>query len=160
MEFFTYKVLADYDLPARTFDEFKASMLNLFKINKNLHTVTVGNEKFTVDSLTKQKTVSENVRDTCRARSIDNTVRTALPDVASKDKGIVGFYRNPSVSTGTKVLTTAGAGALAFLVLSNPIGVVATSAVVGKKAFDGAKSVFGKVKSGFKAFGDAFKESL
>lgn len=160
MEFFTYKVLADYDLPARTFEEFKDSMLKLFKINKNLHTVTVGNEKFTVDSLTKQKTVSENVRDTCRARSIDNTVRNALPDVASKDKGIVGFYRNPSVSTGTKVLTTAGAGALAFLVLSNPIGVVATSAVVGKKAFDGAKSVFGKVKSGFKAFSDAFKESL
>lgn len=160
MEFFTYKVLADYDLPARTFDEFKDSMLRLFKINKNLHTVTVGNEKFTVDSLTKQKTASENVRDTCRARSIDKTVRIALPDVASKDRGIVGFYRNPSVSTSTKVLTTAGAGALAFLVLSNPIGVVATSAVVGKKAFDGAKSVFGKVKSGFKAFSDAFKESL
>lgn len=160
MEFFTYKVLADYDLPARTLEEFKSSMIELFRVNKMLQTVTVGNEKFTLDTLTQQKSVSENVRDVCTARNLDRTVRNALPEVASKDKGIVGFYKNPSVSTGTKVLTTAGAGALAFLVLSNPIGLVATSAVAGKKVIDGSKSVFSRVKNGFKAFGDAFKNSI
>lgn len=160
VDFFSLKVLADYNLSCRTDEDMRKSLIKIFKINKNLRTLTVGRDKFTIDSLNNTRgNLSDDVKSARRARQIESATRSALPNT-SKGDGVMGFYRNNNISTGAKVATTVGIGALTVLALSNPLGTLAVGAAAGKGVVSGTKTLAGKLKSGFKAFGDAFKNSL
>lgn len=159
VDFFTLKVLADYNLSCRTDDEMRKSLIKVFKINKNLRTLTIGRDKYTLDTLNNRgNSLSDDVKSARRARQIESVTRTACPQQSSG--GVMGFYRNSNISTGAKIATTVGIGALTALALTNPLGTLAVGATVGRGAVKGTKSLAIKLKSGFKAFGDAFKNSL
>lgn len=159
VDFFTLKVMNDYNLSCRGTEATRRSLIKIFDINRSLRTLTVGRDTYTIDTLyDNKKSFSDDMKSANRAREIEGVTRTALPERSSS--GIMGFYRNQNIGTGAKIATTVGVGALTALALTNPIGTLAVGVTVGKSVANGTKGVFGRLKSGFKAFGQAFKDSL
>lgn len=161
--FMSMKIIQDYGINPAQLKGFESFVKYLFKEHKRLQVVHIGREKILREDLSQGEKsgsrLGELFKSSKRSIEIDDNLRHN----ATRDNytwGLGSFYRNPSVGRNTKLVTTVGVGALALVALTNPIGTLAVGYLGGREVVHGSKRVFNKVKSGIKAFSEAFKDSL